>query len=139
MGLPGNLMPHAQSHTTGTDKIATGTPNGTKFLRDDFAWVTPTVAAGPPTLTVYEANLGAIPRRAARFSIATSGQTTGKPVFVSKAAGPYTGKGTRADEAEMDEVTATGYVVSATQIDVFWQARHGPVRGNMKFAYLVGG
>lgn len=36
---------HAAAHQTGSDKVATGTPDGTKFLRDDFAWVTPTAAA----------------------------------------------------------------------------------------------
>ena len=35
---------HASTHTTGSDKIATGTPDGTKFLRDDFAWAAPTAA-----------------------------------------------------------------------------------------------
>lgn len=35
---------HATSHTTGADKIATGTPDGTKFLRDDFSWQAPTAS-----------------------------------------------------------------------------------------------
>ena len=32
---------HASTHTTGADKIATGTPDGTKYLRDDYAWANP--------------------------------------------------------------------------------------------------
>ena len=32
---------HATSHKTGNDLIATGTPDGTKFLRDDFTWASP--------------------------------------------------------------------------------------------------
>lgn len=42
-GIPSTFAPsaHASSHTTGADKIATGTPDGTKFLRDDFAWAAP--------------------------------------------------------------------------------------------------
>ena len=31
-------LAHASSHTGGSDLIATGTPNGTQFLRDDFSW-----------------------------------------------------------------------------------------------------
>lgn len=34
-------LAHASNHTTGADKIATGTPDGTKFLRDDFSWQAP--------------------------------------------------------------------------------------------------
>ena len=37
---------HASTHTTGADKIATGTPDGTKYLRDDFSWQT-VVATAP--------------------------------------------------------------------------------------------
>lgn len=45
---------HATSHQTGSDKIATGTPDGTKFLRDDFSWQAPT-ASTPEVLQTNNA------------------------------------------------------------------------------------
>lgn len=95
-------------------------------------------AGGAPTLTTVEVNLGSVCRRSGRFTIAGSGMTIGKPVMIQQASGPYTGKGTRSDEAEMDQVTVTGKVISATVIECFWQARHR-VRGNLKFDFFVAG
>lgn len=94
-------------------------------------------APGAAAFSSIEANLGSTARRSGSFLITGSGLTTGKPVMIAKAAGPYTGKGSRADEAEMDLITATGVVISATQIRVYWQSQ-GPVRGNHKFNYQIG-
>lgn len=87
-------------------------------------------------LSEVEVNLGG-PRRTGRFTIAGTGMVAGKPVLITQAVGPYTGKGTRADEAEMDHVSATGSVTSETVITAYWQS-HSPVRGNFKFNYVVG-
>ena len=108
----------------------------TNFLRADGAWTSPGAAGF--TMTEVEKNLGATPRRAGKFQITGAGLTAGKPVLVQQAHGPYTGKGTRADEAEMDQVNATGKVLNGTTIDVYWNART-KVRGNMKFNYVVSG
>lgn len=91
---------------------------------------------GSPTFTIVEQNLAAVPARSGRFTIAGTGMTIDKPVMISKAVGPYTGKGTRTDEAEMDNLTAQGVVQSSTIIEVFWQAQ-SPVVGNFKFNYVV--
>lgn len=98
----------------------------------------PTGAAGSLTLTVAEVSILAAPfaRRAGHVQITSSGLTTGKPVLIQQAVGPYTGKGTRADEAEMDRLTCTATVLNATTIDVYWESQH-LVRGNYKFAYAV--
>jgi len=93
--------------------------------------------AGSVGFTQVEVDLGATARRVGSFTIAGSGMTIGKPVLISKAAGPYTGKGTRADEAELDLIAAIGVVESGTAIRVFWQSL-GPVCGNFKFNYLIG-
>jgi hypothetical protein len=66
-----------------------------------------------------------------------SGLTVGRPVMIQQAPGPYTGKGTMEDEAEMDLVVVTGYVYSATTIRCYWNAIRGPVVGNVKFNYFV--
>jgi hypothetical protein len=57
-GTPSTFAPtaHASSHTTGTDKIASGTPDGTKFLRDDFAWAAPVAATPDLIVTRMDTN-----------------------------------------------------------------------------------
>jgi len=99
----------------------------------------PAGPSGSLPLTTTEVSLGSVPdaRRSGTFTIAGTGLTVGKPVFIQQASGPYTGKGTLADEAEMDQVTVTGKVVSPTLIRCFWQSRWR-VRGNFKFDYVVG-
>jgi len=89
-------------------------------------------------LTTVEANLGSIPRRAGKFTITgLSGLTTNKPVSIMQAVGPYTGKGTRADEAEMDGLIVKGIVTAANTITAYWNAATR-VKGNFKFNYFVG-
>jgi hypothetical protein len=97
-----------------------------------------TPAAAPPTFTEIEVSLGSAPvaRRNGKFSITTSGLTSGKHVDIVQANGSYTGKGTRADEAEMDVISVTGKTTSTTNIDCYWESKYR-VRGNYKFAYLV--
>lgn len=97
------------------------------------------VTVNGPSLTVVEQNLCAAPntKRGGHFTIAGTSLVAGKPVFIQQAAGPFTGKGTRTDETEMDIVRAVGVVRNATTIDVYWDALH-QVRGNFKFQYMVG-
>ena len=91
------------------------------------------------TLTTVEASLGSVPDafRSGHFTIAGAGLTTDKPVSIQQANGPYTGKGTRQDEAEMDQVLVTGKVLNPTTIQCYWKSQHR-VRGNFKFDYAVG-
>jgi hypothetical protein len=94
---------------------------------------------GGLTLSTAEVSLGAAPyaRRSGSFQITgLSGLTTGKAVSIQQANGPYTGKGTREDEAEMDQVTVTAKVASATVIQAYWASTYR-VRGNVKFDYAV--
>jgi len=87
-------------------------------------------------LLTAEANLGSRPMRSGRFTIAGSGMTVGKPVLIQQAVGPYTGKGTLADECE-DMVVVTASVTSPTVITAYWRAVATPLRGNVKFNYMV--
>jgi hypothetical protein len=87
------------------------------------------------TLTTAEVDLGAA-KTGGKFTIAGAGMTVGKPVLIAQAVGPYTGKGTRADEAEMDQVTVTGAVTDASTITAYWSSPRR-VRGNFKFNYQV--
>ena len=94
---------------------------------------------GGLTMTTVELDIGAAPRlrRSGKLQITgLAGLTAGKPVLVQQAVGPYTGKGTRADEAEMDLLKATGKVLNAATIDVYWESQR-KVRGKFKFDYAV--
>lgn len=86
-----------------------------------------------------EVNLRAAPAcaRSGKFQIAGAGMTPNKPVYIQQAAAPYTGKGTRADEAEMDNIEVKAFVLDATHIQAYWSSRTR-VRGNFKFNYAVG-
>lgn len=93
--------------------------------------------SGNPEFTQVEVDLGAIARRSGKFTIPGTGLTVGKPVMIQQAVGPYTGKGARADEAEMDQLAVTASVTGTTAITAYWTCR-SPVRGNRKFLYLIG-
>ena len=92
--------------------------------------------SGGLTLTEIEVDLGNVPRSNGRFDITSTGLTVGKAVLISQANGPYTGKGTLADEAEMDGLVLSGKVTSATNIQCFWKS-DTRVRSNFKFNYQV--
>lgn len=92
---------------------------------------------GSFTLTTVEVDLGTKARDSGSFSITGVGLTVGKPVLIQQAAAAYTGKGTLTDEAELDQATVTGVVVSTTSITAYWRAS-GPMLGNVKFDYAVG-
>lgn len=91
---------------------------------------------GSFTLTTAEVNVGSTARRSGHFTITTSGLTSGKAVSIQQAVGPYTGKGTLADEAEMDGITVSASTTSTTEIKAYWTSRTA-VRGNFKFNYVV--
>lgn len=94
--------------------------------------------SGGSALNLVEVDLGNTPRRSGAFSLTgLSGMTAGSRVRIEQAMGPYSGKGTLADEYEMDAVSASGTVASASQIDALWTSA-SPVRGNFKFLYDVG-
>lgn len=94
-------------------------------------------SGGSFTLTTVEVNIGSNPRRSGAFGITGTGLTPGKPVFIQQAVGPYTGKGTLEDEAEMDQVNVTALVEDATNIIAYWTSTYD-VRGNLKFNYIIG-
>lgn len=86
-----------------------------------------------------EVTLCTVPQYSGHFDITgLVGATVGKNVMIQQSAGPYTGKGTLADEAEMDQVQVTASVTSPTTIRAYWIAT-GAVIGNFKFTYMIGG
>lgn len=67
-------------------------------------------------------NLGNKPQWRDTFNIADSSILATSIVHVWQAPGPYFGKGTRADEAEMDHIHCTTEVVSAGVAKVYWRS-----------------
>lgn len=112
----------------------TGTVAGTVAAGDDSRFG---AGGGATVFTQYEADLGSVPASNGSFTIAGTGLTVGKPVLIAQAATAYTGKGTYADEIEMDQITASGYVQNSTTIVCHWGSSTR-VNGNVKFNYLVG-
>lgn len=90
-----------------------------------------------PSWTNVEKDLGSSAARAGKFTISGTGLTVGKPVIVQQAVGPYTNKGTLADEAEMDQVDVSASVTATNTITAYWKSNTF-VKGNFKFNYLIG-
>lgn len=90
--------------------------------------------APSPAYAIAEINLGDKAKYSGSFDIVGSGFTPGRMARISQAPGPYTGKGTLADEAEMDHARVSGTVLSATTLRCYWRAA-GPMMGNVKFHY----
>jgi hypothetical protein len=105
------------------------------------ATTTVTIAGGgggSSAFTLIEKDLGTNPRRAGKFTVTgLAGLTITKPVNMFQAVGPYTNKGTLADEAEMDGLIVKAIVTAADTITAYWNSATA-VRGNFKFNYLVG-
>lgn len=85
--------------------------------------------------TTIEVNLGSS-KKSGKFSITSSGLTPGKQVLIYQACGPYTNKGTLADESSMDLIVANAITISASSITVYWQSTTF-VKGNFKFNYII--
>lgn len=91
--------------------------------------------------STVDLDVGSIGRYGGVFDIATAAQIIGKPVIIQQAPGPYEGKGDYADEAEMDLITSTASVLSASVIRAYWTCspKGGPIKGHIKFQYAVSG
>jgi hypothetical protein len=89
-------------------------------------------------MTAVVKDLG-VARRSGTFDITgLSGLTAEKVVVIVQTAAKVASKGDARDEFEIDGVQATGYVVDATTIRVYWWAP-SVVVGDVAFAYAVSG
>jgi len=79
-------------------KLGGGTTN---FLRADGSWSAPQASLGA---TLIEKDLGSVPVFRGSFTITDAAISDSSKVLVWQAPGPYTGKGTLADEAELQPV-----------------------------------
>lgn len=120
---------------------------------------------GSPFATLVEVNLGSALVWRGKFTITDAAITTAKKVLVWLAPGPYTGKGTRADEMELTPIEIIGVVPGSGSAVVTWETkpiyadtpvlasgklntnarfdreylptRINKVRGNVKFYYQI--
>ena len=149
-------VPQAQLGTGGTGDV-------TRYLREDRTWQVPpgSGALTTGTVEVSLADNDTPGHWTGRFTI-TDAAISGTSLLVCmQAPGPYTGKGTREDEAEMQPVQVVAVVPGAGSAEVTWQTppmlsgpgrvmrqvlgdrtqgssrRLGRVRGNVKFHYAI--
>lgn len=76
---------------------------------------------GGGSATTIEVNLGATAQWQGRFTITDAGISGTSKVLCWQAPGPYTGKGTRADEAEMQPVMITAVNPASGTATAYWQ------------------
>lgn len=79
------------------------------------------VVSGGATATTVEKNLSATPASRGKFTITDAAIGATSKVMCWQAPGPYTGKGTRADEAEMQPVNVIAVSPSAGSAVVMWE------------------
>lgn len=129
------------------------------------AWTALPGAGGSLTATTIEENLGVTPIFSGSFLIVDAAITPASKVLAWQAPGPYTGKGTRLDEAALQPVQVIAVSAGAGFGVLHWQTppiyvtvpvrpdgrparlvygdqqlttrRIGRVRGNVKFSYVV--
>lgn len=97
-----------------------------------------TSGSGGVTVTAIVKDLGTA-RSSGKFDITgLAGLTIDKVVTVMQTAAQVASKGNARDEGEMDLVQATGYVVDAATIRVYWWAP-SIIVGDVAFGYSVNG
>lgn len=98
----------------------------------------PAGGGGGGAFTDFTKDLGTA-RRSGTFDITgLSGLTADKVVSIVQTAAPIASKGNARDEAEMDLIQLTGYVLDATTIRAYWNSS-GVAVGTYAFAFQVGG
>lgn len=92
-----------------------GTAN---FLRADMTFAAPTASVAATTV---EQSLGSVPAWCGRFTITNAGIGPTSKVLCWQAPGPYTGKGTLADEAMLQPVSVVAVAPGSGSAVVHWE------------------
>lgn len=104
-----------------------------KFSREFTQWLQSLIDWA--SIRQYEADLGSTPRLSGSFTLTDGAIREAHKIIITQAPGPYTNKGTRADEAEMDAVHATAKAADGSAT-VYWSSPTYVV-GNFKFHYRL--
>ncbi|HEV8474599.1 MAG TPA: hypothetical protein VGR82_17610 [Methylomirabilota bacterium] len=144
-GPPGPVGPAGSTGATGAQGLQgfIGPPGEDAYAEDPMVIPGPQGPAGAGSggaFTAFTQDLGAAARSGTFDITGLSGLTAGKVVQVVQTAAVISAKGDARDEFEMDAIVATGYVVDAATIRVFWFSANGSVVvGMYAFAYQVSG
>lgn len=113
--------------------------NGHLHTFDGVRWVDNAVTTTLP-ISYAAINVGSVPRRSGRFTLTDGTIAPSSKVMIQLGVGPYAGKGTRADEAEMYPGIIFTAVPGTGIATVYWAAPYGSaVRGNLNVEYQVDG
>lgn len=108
--------------TSALKGLAPASGGGTSnFLRADGTWALPPGGGGGASATTIERDLGTTPTWRGTFTITDAAITTSSKVLCWQASGPYTGKGTRADEAELAPVSVIAVEPANGSAVVKWE------------------
>ena len=99
---------------------------GKKGVKGD----TGAAGGGGGTATIVERNLGSTANWQGKFTVTDAAVSATSKVLIWQSYGPYTGKGTRADEAEMDRITCYAEP-GAGQMIVKWRSVESYVRQDL--------
>src|SRR5688500_15491937 len=125
---------HAASHQDGgADEIASGIPDGTKFLRDDFAWASP--GASSVNIKETEVDFGTAAVSEATFTITDADVSATSQILAGLAGIAPTGK--EIEEVYLEEPFKIICAPAAGTFDMTVQP-FGDVSDKFKIWYLVG-
>lgn len=141
--------------------LNSGTAAGpTTFWCGDGTWKTASAAANFWQLNTFTQDLGSIPRNAGSFTYDTGAYVwnddsdtygtswngglwssgspfvLGREVLIQQTNGPYPGKGTLTDEAEMDHIVISARATGFSTMECFWNSAT-MVKGNFNFSYKM--
>lgn len=109
----------------------TGTPNGTKFLRDDFTWQ---AASGGATWTEAEVDFGETPQYEASFTVTDATVAGTSKITVIPCGKAATGR--TADDWQWDGIVFAANPGTGS-FTLYATAHPGPVVGKRKIQYQV--
>jgi hypothetical protein len=142
MPIPGPVGPQGNTGSTGTTGIQ-GPPGldgeeGIEGMRGPPGPQGPQGPAGGGggSATTIEQNLGATPIFSGKFTITDAAISGTSKILAWQAPGPYTGKGTRADEVELSPIQVLAVEPGAGQATLYWQTP--PIIGGIQLS-LTGG
>lgn len=129
------------SHAKGAVPDPGAIAGNTKFLREDAIWASP--GASSTDIQSTEVDLG-VPlegpgKHNGTFTLTDAGISASSDIQISLAAGPYTGKGSLADECQMYPGLVFMAVPGSGSATVHWASpKGGAAKGNVKIKYLLG-